>query len=125
MTNAFKIKHIVYVIPIFFVFAILFSIIGYQDLVYAQSSNNTLSTYQNSTYGITIKYPTAWSYDENGGIDDTDVDIVTFFSPNPNNNATLDVHQDKLDNASNDIGSYLRFTTSSYKGELKNFNVIE
>ncbi|MGN6623189.1 MAG: hypothetical protein ACTHKK_03515, partial [Candidatus Nitrosocosmicus sp.] len=84
MTNAFKIKHIVYVIPIFFVFAILFSIIGYQDLVYAQSSNNTLSTYQNSTYGITIKYPTVWSYDENGGIDDTDVDIVTFFSPNPN-----------------------------------------
>ena len=125
MTNAFKIKHIVYVIPIFFIFAILFSIISYQDLVYAQSSNNTLSTYQNSTYGITIKYPTAWSYNENGGIDDTDVDIVTFFSPAQNNNATLDVHQDKLDNASNDIGSYLRFTISSYKGELKNFNVIE
>jgi hypothetical protein len=130
MTNAFKIKNIVYVIPIFFIFAILFSIIGYQDLVYAQSSNNTLSTYQNSTYqnstyGITIKYPTAWSYGENGGIDDADVDIVTFFSPSQNNNATLDVHQDKLDNASNDIGSYLRFTTSSYKGELKNFNVIE
>jgi eukaryotic-like serine/threonine-protein kinase len=125
MAIAFKIRHIVYTIPIFFVFAVIFSILYYPDLAYAQSSNNTFSTYQNSTYGITIKYPTAWSYDQNGGIDDTDVDIVTFFSPDQNNNATLDVHQDKLDNASSDIGSYLRFTTSSYKGELKNFNVIE
>jgi eukaryotic-like serine/threonine-protein kinase len=125
MAIAFKIRHIVYTIPIFFVFAVIFSILYYPDLAYAQSSNNTFSTYQNSTYGITIKYPTAWSYDQNGGIDDTDVDIVTFFSPSQNNNATLDVHQDKLDNASSDIGSYLRFTTSSYKGELKNFNVIE
>ena len=125
MTNAFKIKYIVYIIPIFFIFVIIFCSNNYPGLIYAQSSNNTNSTYQNSTYGITIKYPTVWKINDSGGIDDTDVDIVTFLSPDQNNNAALDVHQDKLDNASSDIGSYLRFSTSSYKGELKNFNVIE
>jgi eukaryotic-like serine/threonine-protein kinase len=125
MTNAFKIKYIVYIIPIFFIFAIIFCSNNYPGLIYAQSSNNTNSTYQNSTYGITIKYPTVWKINDSGGIDDTDVDIVTFLSPDQNNNASLDVHQDKLDNASSDIGSYLRFTTSSYKDELKNFKVIE
>lgn len=124
MINAFKFKYILFLIPIFFISANTLSN-NHTNLIYAQSINNTLLTYQNSTYGITIKYPTGWSIDESGGKDDMDVDIVAFISPNQNDNAAVDLHQDKSDNDSTNIGSYLGFTTSSLKEELKDFKILE
>jgi hypothetical protein len=97
----------------------------FQNLVYAQNTNNSLSIYQNSTYGISIKYPHNWSIIGSAGIQDTDVDIVTLLSPNQDDNAIVEVHQDKIGNDTKDIGTYLSSTSSLYKNSLKDFKVIE
>ncbi|MGN6709415.1 MAG: hypothetical protein ACTHKF_08725, partial [Candidatus Nitrosocosmicus sp.] len=77
------------------------------NLVYAQDTNSSLSTYQNSTYGITIKYPHNWSIIGSAGVQDTDIDIVTFLSPVQDDNVIVEVHQDKQGNSIKDIGAYL------------------
>ena len=125
MNNAFKLKHVLFIIPLFIISAIIIISNNQIGLVQAQSTNDTFLTYQNLTYGITIKYPSNWTLDDSGGVDDTDVDIITFNSPSQSDNATVDVHQDKLDTDISNIDSYLKFTISSYQQDLKNFNIIE
>ncbi len=95
------------------------------NLVYAKDVNTSLSTYENSTYDITIKYPHSWSFDESGGIDDTDVDIVTFSGPNQYDIATVDIHQDKLGNGNSDIGAYLKSEILVYNDNLDDFKVFD
>ncbi|MGN6560206.1 MAG: PsbP-related protein [Candidatus Nitrosocosmicus sp.] len=95
------------------------------NLVYAQDTNSSLSTYQNSTYGITIKYPHNWSIIGSAGVQDTDIDIVTFLSPVQDDNVIVEVHQDKQGNSTKDIGAYLSSLSSLYKNNIKDFNVIE
>lgn len=125
MINGFKRKYILFIIPLVFIFYMAIGLDKPLVLVYAQNSNNSLSTYQNSTYGITIKYPHNWSIIDSAGIENTDVDIVTFLSPNQDDNAIVEVHQDKPDNVDRDIGAYLSSTISLYKNNLHDFKVIE
>jgi hypothetical protein len=125
MTNGSKSKYILFIIPLVFLLCMVIYSAKFQNTVYAQNTNNSLSSYQNSTYGITIKYPHNWSIIGSAGIQDTDVDIVTLLSPNQDDNAIVEVHQDKIGNDTKDIGTYLSSTSSLYKNSLKDFKVIE
>ena len=97
------------------------------SIAFAQGANTNSGflTYENSTYGISIKYPHNWSIIGSAGIEDTDVDIVTFLSPNQTDNAIVDVHQDKLGNGNKDLAAYLNSAISLYKNDLHDFKVIE
>ena len=125
MTKEFKSKYILFILPVVFIFGMTIISNNLSNMVYALDANTSLSTYENSTYGITIKYPHDWAIIGSAGIEDTDVDIVTFLSPNQNDNAIVDVHQDKLGNSSINMGSYLSSIISIYKTDLHDFKVIE
>jgi eukaryotic-like serine/threonine-protein kinase len=62
----------------------------------AQTTPANLLTYQNSTFGIKIQYPSNWEKQENGTRQDTQTDIVTFLSPLINSRANLDVSIDDI-----------------------------
>jgi hypothetical protein len=64
--------------------------------VLAQTTPANLLTYQNSTFGIKIQYPSNWEKQENGTRQDTQTDIVTFLSPVINSRANLDVSIDDI-----------------------------
>jgi eukaryotic-like serine/threonine-protein kinase len=55
-----------------------------------QTTATNLLTYQNSTFGIKIQYPSSWDKQENGTKQDTETDIVTFYPPASNSNASLE-----------------------------------
>ena len=62
----------------------------------AQTTPANLLTYQNSTFGIKLQYPSNWEKQENGTRQDTQTDIVTFLSPVINSRANLDVSIDDI-----------------------------
>jgi PsbP len=125
MTYESKSKCFLFIIPLVFLCCMVIYSVKPLNLVYAQDTNSSLSTYQNSTYGITIKYPHNWSIIGSAGVQDTDIDIVTFLSPVQDDNVIVEVHQDKLGNGIKDIGDYLSSLSSLYKNNIKDFNVIE
>jgi len=85
--------------------------------------NSSFSTYENSTYGITIKYPNGWDIDESGGIHGTDINIVTFSSPNQTDSAIVNLHQDKQDNIGSNMTNFLKSELSYYKNNLRDFQI--
>jgi eukaryotic-like serine/threonine-protein kinase len=125
MIKEFKSKYILFIFTVVFISGMTIISNNLSNLVYAQDANTRLSTYENSTYGITIKYPHDWAIIGSAGIEDTDVDIVTFLSPNQNDNTIVDVHQDRLGNSSINMDSYLSSIISIYKTDLHDFKVIE
>lgn len=124
MINGFKRTYILFILPVVFISGITIISNNLPNLVYAQDTNTSLSSYENSTYGITVKYPHNWSIIGSAGIEDNDADIVTFLSPTQNDNAVVDIHQDKPTNGNSDIGTYLSSTISLYKNNLQDVKVI-
>jgi hypothetical protein len=125
MINGFKRKYILFILSVVFISGMTIISNNLTNLVYGQDTNTSLSTYKNTTYGITIKYPHNWSIIDSAGIEGTDVEIVSFLSPNQNDNAIVGVHQDKPINGNIDTGTYLSSTMSLYKNDLHDFKVIE
>ena len=125
MTNEFKSKYFLFIIPLVFLSCLAIYSVKLPNLIYAQDTNSSLSTYQNLTYGITIKDPHNWSIIGSAGVQDTDVDIIAFLSPIQDDNVIVEVHQDKLGNSNKDIGAYLSSLSSLYKNDLKDFKIIE
>ncbi len=124
MINGFKRKYILFILSVVFISGLTIVSNNLPNLVYAQDTNTSLSSYENSTYGITVKYPHNWSIIGSAGIEDNDADIVTFLSPTQNDNAVVDIHQDKPANGNSDIGTYLSSTISLYKNNLQDVKVI-
>jgi hypothetical protein len=126
MINGFHRINILFILPIVLLSGLTIIISNnLPNVVYAQDTNTSLSTYKNSTYGITIKYPQTWSIIDSAGIEGTDVEVVSFLSPNQNDNAIVGIHQDKPVNGNSDIGTYLSSTISLYKNALHDFKFIE
>ena len=73
-----------------------------------QYTTNTFSTYENSSYGIRVKYPSDWSIQ---GSNDSGIHIkvATFVSPTgPDSNPTGDfaIYRDKLYNSTTNLNNY-------------------
>ena len=94
----------------------------------AQSAPANLLTYQNSTAGIKLQYPSNWVKQENGTRQDTQTDLVTFTPPTINSNASLDI---TVDDITDSLGTTLAQYGSDEIGSLKqqfannDFNLIE
>ncbi|MGB6674642.1 MAG: PsbP-related protein [Candidatus Nitrosopolaris sp.] len=82
----------------------------------AQSAPANLLTYQNSTAGITLQYPSNWVKQENGTRQDTQTDLVTFTPPTINSNASLDI---TVDDITDSMGTTLAQYASDEIGSLK------
>ena len=89
-----------------------------------QQTTNFL-TYQNTTYGIKIQYPSNWDKEENGTKQDTETDIVTFFRPASNSNASLDVTIDDIsDEKGIPLTQYASDSISDLKQSFKDFKLV-
>ena len=94
----------------------------------AQSAPANLLTYQNSTSGIKLQYPSNWVKQENGTRQDTQTDLVTFTPPTINSNASLDVTVDDIaDSPGTTLAQYAGDEIGSLKQQFANneFKLIE
>ena len=82
----------------------------------AQTAPANLLTYQNSTAGIKLQYPSNWVKQENGTKQDTQTDLVTFIPPTINSNASLDI---TVDDITDSLGTTLAQYGSDEIGSLK------
>ena len=82
----------------------------------AQSAPANLLTYQNSSAGIKLQYPSNWVKQENGTRQDTQTDLVTFTPPTINSNASLDI---TVDDITDSLGTTLAQYASDEIGSLK------
>jgi hypothetical protein len=82
----------------------------------AQTTPANLLTYQNSTFGIKIQYPSNWDNQENGTRQDTHTDLVTFTPQTMNSNASLDI---MVDDFAGSPGTTLAQYASDEIGSLK------
>jgi serine/threonine-protein kinase len=91
-----------------------------------QQTTTNFSTYDNSTYGIRIQYPSDWDKEENGTRQHTVTDVVTFFPSSSSTNASLDISIDDIsDEMGTSLAQYASDSISDYKGSFANFNLIE
>jgi serine/threonine-protein kinase len=81
--------------------------------------------YENSTYGIKLQYPSSWDKQENGTRQDTETDLVTFYPPSTNSNASLDMSIDDIsDEKGTALAQYASNGISDLKQSLKNFKLV-
>jgi hypothetical protein len=93
------------------------------------ATTNSLLTYENSTYGVRISYPTNWTYygtAENGGF----IDIVIFKAPlegrTDSSSALFMVSRDTLpSDRSTSLEEYAESIINQYKQSIPDFNLIE
>jgi eukaryotic-like serine/threonine-protein kinase len=91
--------------------------------VFARQTPNFL-TYENSTFGIKLQYPSSWDKEENGTRQDTQIDVVTFF-PSANSTASLDITIDDIsDEKGISVAQYASDGTTDLKQSLKNFKLV-
>jgi eukaryotic-like serine/threonine-protein kinase len=80
--------------------------------------------YENSTYGIKAQYPSNWDKQENGTRQDTETDLVTFYPPSTNSNASLDISIDDIsDEKGTTIAQYANNGITDLNQSLKNFKL--
>ena len=89
------------------------------------TSTTNILTYKNSTYGIKIQYPSSWDEEQNGTKQDTETDIITFYPPAVNSNASLDVTMDDIsDEKGVSLSQYASDDIGDLKQSLKDFKLI-
>jgi len=92
---------------------------------YAQLASPLLSTYQNSTFGITVQYPVLWAKTD---LDPLEGGIVQFSAPNENANDTfqedLEIHYVDLPTNST-LQHYTDILMASYNDNVDNFTRIQ
>ncbi len=94
-------------------------------------NDNKMLTYENSTYGIRMQYPSNWHKEENGssGHDNSSmlVDVVRFSSPSKNASDTFSERLDlKVDNISDMQPITLaKYANNSIEDLRKDFKIIE
>jgi eukaryotic-like serine/threonine-protein kinase len=93
-------------------------------------NDNKMLTYENSTYGIRMQYPSNWHKEENLSSSDNNsmlVDVVKFSSPTKNASDTFSESLDlKIDNIS-DIQpiTLAKYANNSIEDLTKDFDVIK
>ena len=91
---------------------------------YAQLASPLLSTYPNSTFGITMQYPATWNRED---LDPLTGGIVRFSSPLENANDTyaenLEIHFVNLARGTT-LEDYTLTLLQSYKSNVDNFTII-
>jgi eukaryotic-like serine/threonine-protein kinase len=102
------------------------STVPHSLLAQVKTVTSNFLPYQNSTYGIKIQYPLNWQKQENGTKQDTQTDIVTFYPPAGNSNASLDLSIDDIsDQKGISLAQYANNSLTDLKQSLTSFKLIE
>jgi hypothetical protein len=118
-------KLILSVLGLIVIISGVYLVIAIKHTSFAQQTATNFITYENSTYGIKIQYPSNWDKQQNGTKQDTETDIVTFFPHAGNSNASLDVIIDDIsDEKGIPLTQYATDSLSDLKQSLKNFKLI-
>ena len=93
------------------------------------STENTVatSTYENTTYGIQIKYPSDWSVQESRPSGEL-INIAAFLSPtgNPFPTAEVTVYMDRLHNSTTNSNNYAHFVAfTDYENRPSYFHAFK
>ncbi len=85
------------------------------------------STYENTTYGIRVQYPSGWTV-QRSNASGTPINIATFVSPTgPNSNpaAEVSVYMDKLHNSTTTLNNYAHFVAFvDYENRTSDFHAF-
>ena len=99
-----------------------------QTTEHRNDNNNKMLTYENSTYGIRMQYPSEWHKENvSGGSDNNSmlVDVVKFSSPSKNTSDTFSESLDlRVDNVSQPI-TLAKYANNSIEDLRKDFKIIE
>jgi eukaryotic-like serine/threonine-protein kinase len=98
------------------------SAISKSHIALAQTVNK-LETYQNSSYGIRIQYPSDWEKQENGTKQDTQTNVVTFFPQA--SNASFDIAIDDITEKGITISQYSGNSIDDLRQSAKDFKLVE
>ncbi len=95
----------------------------HKQIAFAQQTN--FLTYENSSYGIKIQYPSNWEKQENGTKLGSETDAVSFLPPTINSNASLDISIDDIsDEKGITLAQYANGSLGDLKQSLKDFKLI-
>jgi hypothetical protein len=86
-----------------------------------------LTSYQNTTYGIQIKYPSDWSVQESRSSGEL-INIAAFLSPtgNPFPTAEVTVYMDRLHNSTTNLNNYAHFVAfADYESRTSYFHAFK
>jgi eukaryotic-like serine/threonine-protein kinase len=110
------------------VISYVYPTVATKQIVFAQQttkSTTDFAVYENSISGIKLQYPSNWDKEENGTRQDTQTDVVTFFPPAINSNASLDISIDDI-SAEKGMGlsQYANNSISDFKQSVKSFKLV-
>jgi len=119
---------ILYTLVLFTIISYVYPTLATKQTVFAQQTTKSTTNflpYVNSTYGIKLQYPSSWDKEENGTRQDTETNVVTFYPPATNSNASLDISIDDIsDEKGIALAQYASGGISDLKQSLKNFKLV-
>ena len=123
-----KSKSILSTLVLIVIISYVYPTVATKQTVFAQQTTKSTTNflpYVNSTYGIKLQYPSSWDKEENGTRQDTETDVVTFYPPAVNSNASLDISIDDIsDEKGIALAQYTSSGVSDLKQSLKNFKLV-
>jgi eukaryotic-like serine/threonine-protein kinase len=121
-------KSILSMLVLIVIISYVYPTIATKQTVFAQQTTKSTTNflpYVNSTYGIKLQYPFSWDKEENGTKQDTETDVVTFYPPAANSNASLDISIDDIsDEKGIGLAQYASSGVSDLKQSLTNFKSL-
>ena len=121
-------KSILSMLVLIMIISYVYPTVATKQTVFAQQTTTPTTNflpYVNSTYGIKLQYPSSWDREENGTIQDTEIDVVTFYPPAVNSNASLDISIDSISDENGiALAQYASSGVSDLKQSLKNFKLV-
>jgi len=121
-------KSILSMLVLIMIISYVYPTVATKQTVFAQQTTKPTTNflpYVNSTYGIKLQYPSSWDKEENGTRQDTETDVVTFYPPAVNSNASLDISIDDIsDEKGIALAQYTSSGVSDLKQSLKNFKLV-
>jgi hypothetical protein len=118
-----------HVVSIFITLTVLL-LLGQQQSIYSQnpdsSNNGTFLNYTYPYYGVSIQYPSNWTYEEPQK-NQEDSSIVRFEPPisnDPNLTTTFDVKTEKLNDTTLSLDQYARRVVNSYRDSSVDFSLL-
>jgi eukaryotic-like serine/threonine-protein kinase len=104
-----------------------FALTNKDAILHMLGNNSTYSTYENSTYGIRVQYPSDWSVQESNTTG-TLIKIATFFSPTgPDSDPTagVTIYMDKLLRSTTTLNNYAHFVAFTDYENNTNFHAFK
>jgi tetratricopeptide (TPR) repeat protein len=104
-----------------------FALTNKDEILHMLGNNSTFSTYENSTYGIRIQYPSDWSVQESNTTG-TLIKIATFVSPTgPDSDPTagVSIYMEKLHNSTTTLNNYAHFVAFTDYENNTNFHAFK